>query len=314
MNKKLNKNSILWKYQNPVIFYYHLISDIVHPYYPHGAINPSDFHEQIKNLKKRFVIISLPEAIERVVSGNLLKNSLVLTIHDGFKECYSVIAPILADEKIPATFFLIENTINNKNMMWLHQLEYLQQTLSLEKRIEVSQEFLHQIKKNIKPESNLLELSRKWNMKDKDKFVQIIWNLAYAESNSNWLHKNQPYMSIQQIQELIDAGFTIGSHSATHPSCDRLSYEELENEIAGSCKQLRNKLKVEIKYFSYPFGRRAKREYEYKLLEKSNLQCLIGGKPRLFRKNNYLYWEAYNFERNNFNLIYHLLVNSFSFK
>ena len=314
MKKIINKNSLIWKYQNPAIIYFHMISEKVHPYYPHDTINPDDFRDQIKFLKKHFNIISLPEAIEREESNNSPKNSLVLTIDDGFKECYSVIAPILKEEKIPATFYLIEDCIDNRNMMWLHQLEYLQQTLSEERKNDVIKAFLNKTNNNSKSYSNIPEIAKEWNMKDKDKFTDIIWNLSVKESNSEWLQQHQPYMSTQQIQELISAGFTIGSHSASHPSCDLLNFYELEDEIIGSCKRISDKLGIEIKYFSYPFGRRARREFENRILEESNIQCLIGGKPRLFRKDTFPFWEAYNFERNNSTLLYHLLVNSFSFK
>ena len=312
MEKSIKKNSLLWKYQNPVIIYYHMVSEKVHPYYPKGAINQKDFSEQIKYLKKGFTIISLPEAIECASSNNRIKNSLVLTIDDGFAECHTVIAPILNDEKIPATFFLIENCIDNKKMMWMHQLEYLQQTLSKEKINEVAETYTRQKKQKSKSYSSLPELVNELKLKDKDDFAETIWNLSYNESISDWLQQNQPYMNNQQIKELINAGFTIGSHSATHPSCDQLDYGELENEIVGSSKRISEKLGIDINYFSYPFSRRAKREYENRILAASNIQCLIGGKPRLFRKNNFQFWEAYNFERKNSNLIYHLFVNSIS--
>ena len=312
MNKIPNQNSIIWKHQNPAIIYYHMVSEKVHSYYPKVAINPDDFSEQIKNLNKNFTIISLPEAIELASLNKSFKNSLVLTVDDGFAECYSVIAPILKEENIPATFFLIENCIDNKNMMWLHQLEYLQQTLSSEKLNTVIKQFSNQINDNSHSTFDFLKLSKKWAMKDRDKFIELIWNIAMDESKSEWLQKHQPYLSSLQIQELINSGFNIGSHSASHPSCDQLSYNELQKEIVGSCENIGDKLGIEIKYFSYPFGRRANKKYETRILETSNIQCLIGGKPRLFRKNTFPRWEAYNFERNKSNLLYHLLVNSFS--
>ena len=314
MNQIINKNSVLWKYQNPVIIYYHMISEKVHPYYPHGAISPNEFKEQIKNLKRVFNIISLPEAIERANSNNSIKNSLVLTIDDGFKECFSIIAPILNDEKVAATFFLINNCIDNSKMMWQHQLEYLQQTLSAEKLFAATKYFLNQIDDSSNPASSLPELSKKWEMKDKDKFTKLLWDIAFEQSNSEWLQQHQPYMSTQQIQELISAGFTIGSHSTTHPYCDQINFDELQNEIVGSCNSIGDKLGIEIKHFSYPFGRRAKKKNENRIIETSNIQCLIGGKPRLFRKNTFPLWEAYNFERDKSKLLYHLLVNSFLFK
>jgi len=309
MNKIPNKNSIHWKYQNPVIVYYHMVSEKVHPYYPIGSINQSEFREQIKILKKIFNIISLPEAIERNHSSNRLKNSLVLTIDDGFTECYSVIAPILEEEKIPATFFLIDSCIDNKNLMWVHKLEYLNQTINKEKQNSIIKQFLHQTIKN-NSASNFMELSKQWSMGEKDTYSEMIWNFSENESIEEWLQENKAYLTTNQIKELYNAGFNIGSHSATHPSCDKLDFEELQKEIVDSCNSISKKIGPEIKYFSYPFGRRAKREYEKKILENNNIECLIGGKPRLFRKNTFPFWEAYNFERKYYNLLYHLFVNS----
>lgn len=263
MDKIPNQNSILWKYQNPVIIYYHMVTEKTKPYYPDSGINPKIFRSQLIELKKYFNIISLPEALERAKAEKLDKNSMVITIDDGFAECHSVIAPILLEEKIPATFFLIANCIDNKNMMWLNEKQYLKTSVS-----------------GIEPVSELLE-------------------------------NQKPYLTTQQIQELNNAGFSIGSHSETHPSCDQLGYEELYEEIVDSSISIEKKIDSEVKYFSYPFGRRAKSEYEYKIMENSKLECLIGGKPGLFRKNKSPFWEAYNFERNKSKLLYHLFVNSF---
>ena len=264
MNKIPNKNSLLWKYQNPVILYYHMVSEKMHPYYPNGGINPKDFRDQIKGLKRQFNIISLPEAIERKNANKIDSNSLVIIIDDGFAECHSVIAPILDKEKIPATFFLIADCIDNKNLMWLHEKQYLKQ------------------------------------------------NLSGNEPVSEFLENQKPYLTTQQIREILNAGFSIGSHSQTHPSCDQLNYEEFYKEVVESSKFIGDKIGSEVKYFSYPFGRRAKREFENKIMENSILECLIAGKPRLFRKNEFPFWEAFNFERKKSNLLYHLLVNSFS--
>ena len=314
MNKIPNKNSILWKYQTPVIVYYHMVSDNIHPYYPYGSINPIEFQEQIKNLKKFFTIISLPEAIERNKSNNQIRNSLVLTIDDGFSECYSVIAPILEEEKIPATFFLIDNCIDNKNMVWIHKLEYLNQTITNEKQINIIKQFVNHTHNNYNSASGFMELSKQWSMTEKDAYVEMIWELSEHESIEEWLQKHQPYLITQQIKELINAGFSIGSHSATHSSCDKLDFGELQNEIMDSCNSISKKIGREVKYFSYPFGRRAKRKYEQKILENSDIECLIGGKPRFFRKNTLPFWEAFNFERKYSNLLYHLFVNSISLK
>lgn len=307
MEKIPNRNSILWKYQKPVIVYYHMTSEKIRPYYPHGTINPDNFRDQIRVLKKSFDIISLPEAIEREQSNKSLENNLLITVDDGFAECYSVIAPFFVEEKVPATFFLIANCINSRNMMWQHQLQYLQQTLPVKKRNDIIQEFLNKSSNK----SNLLELANQWNLNEKDKFAEQIWNLSGNESLTGWLQTQQPYLTTQQIKKLVNAGFSIGSHSATHPSCDKLNFDELHTEIVESCNSIGKEIGAEVKYFSYPFGRRAKKEFENKILESSNIECLIAGKPHLLGKTKFPFWEAYNFERKKSKLLWHLLLNSF---
>jgi peptidoglycan/xylan/chitin deacetylase (PgdA/CDA1 family) len=62
------------------------------------------------------------------------------------------------------------------------------------------------------------------------------------------------YMSWPQVQELVKAGMTIGSHSVTHPDLKRLNEQGLESELADSQKIISQKLGITVKHFCYPGG------------------------------------------------------------
>ena len=70
----------------------------------------------------------------------------------------------------------------------------------------------------------------------------------------NEIHESLPLLSQREIRELIGAGWTIGSHSATHKNIMGRSEKELCQEILSSKTSLEKQFAVPIRYFAYPKG------------------------------------------------------------
>ena len=64
----------------------------------------------------------------------------------------------------------------------------------------------------------------------------------------------EPMMSVEQIRELSDGGFQIGSHTMTHPHLTELSDEQLRAELTDSKHILEDITGREVTTFSYPYG------------------------------------------------------------
>lgn len=62
------------------------------------------------------------------------------------------------------------------------------------------------------------------------------------------------YMTEDQILEMYNAGWEVGSHSMNHFDLTKLDGDQLRFEIAGSKETLETKLGVPILTFAYPFG------------------------------------------------------------
>lgn len=279
------------------IIYYHVITENNRPNdlpYTVNAIDAKLFEKQIRFLKKRFKIISIKDAIEKVKHGELLRGCLSISTDDGFIENYTVIAPILADYNITATFFLISNCIDNRDLMWRNKIIYLEKKekyLTLKKSMTILAE-----KNNLPIPKENESLSawcfRTWSMAEKEGLVNDLWSMTNAvEPIETFLHKYKPYMTIKQIKELISSGFDIGSHSKSHPYCSMLKYDELNEEIHGSIESLSQSIGTTVSLFSYPFGPRAKPEYEKRLIEEGRVESLIGINNQLRNFNNPYMWE-----------------------
>lgn len=273
---------------------YHMVKDASTSYYPPN-ITTDVFREQIRYLKNNYEIISVKEALERIKQGDKLHRALSITTDDGFAEDYSVTAPILAEEKVTATFFVTSNCLDNKQLMWRNKVMHIQNKLEPAK--------LHSMMNRLAKEfrlaapagtKDLLTWSYfDWSMQHKEMLSDRLWEMAGLEPISEWLAENRPYLTVGQIKELQHNGFHIGAHTKTHPFCDRLSYAELKEEVLGSIDHLSSTLQSKIDVLAYPFGARPTHEMEQRLIREhaDKISGLFGLQYSISNKRNPYAWD-----------------------
>jgi peptidoglycan/xylan/chitin deacetylase (PgdA/CDA1 family) len=61
------------------------------------------------------------------------------------------------------------------------------------------------------------------------------------------------FLTVDQLSGLVDAGWEIGTHTATHP--DLTAAADLSAEIYGSKRVLDRLLGIEVQTLAYPYGR-----------------------------------------------------------
>lgn len=299
----LTKLPVIWKAAAAYgaeclrIVFYHMVSEKKHAYYFDTAIDPQTFQRQVKFLKKKYKIISLLDAVRMAERGEKLKNCLCLTFDDGFRECYTYIAPILMEEDLPATFFLLERMIDNGDLMWRNKLLYFQNKIPAGQR----QRILRTVRKRYGieiPESfdSIFGIGHVLRMVDKDLIADRIWQVADIAPLDEWLESEKPYLALKEIEELRDAGFTFGSHSKSHPFCDQLAYHVLVDETIHSAKRLGYKIGQKIEMFSYPFGIRVNDDTERRLIKNSEIKCWLGITNILNNRAIISAWERDNLE------------------
>jgi peptidoglycan/xylan/chitin deacetylase (PgdA/CDA1 family) len=65
---------------------------------------------------------------------------------------------------------------------------------------------------------------------------------------------SQSILTWRQAAELAKAGLEIGSHTKTHPDLRRCSREQREEELAGSRKEIEDRLGLRVDSLAYPYG------------------------------------------------------------
>ena len=81
----------------------------------------------------------------------------------------------------------------------------------------------------------------------------IVPNLI-GKTNS-WDTKQFKLMDKQQIQDWLDAGMNIGSHSMSHKDLTKLGEDKIISEVGDSKKILEDNFGIKINNFSYPYGK-----------------------------------------------------------
>ena len=288
---------INYKSKSIRIVNYHMISDLNHDYYfKNKALSTIDFQNHLDFYKKYFTILSLKQAIMAIDNNEKRKNILVLTFDDGFQCNYNVVLPILLKNNINATFFIISNCLNNKNLMWRNKLLLINKTSkdSLNKSISIACEKFN-IKK-FKIKDSLLNWSIKhWDMKKKEEITNFLWDECLDFSVDEYLDYEKPYLDSKQLLELKSFGNEIGSHSKSHPDFSNLSYFEFKEEIYNSSHFIERIINEKINYFSYPFGRVSSSFFEKKYKQEVNPEILFFGIKNSLNNHN----SANRLERDN---------------
>jgi len=279
------------------IVYYHRVNIKKAKYHFKNEMNLNVFKKQLDYFSSKYKIITLSEAIIRSQNNEDLSEYLCITFDDGFSECYTVIFPELKKRNIKATFLLIEDTLNNKDLMWRNKLLYIQNTINDNCRKKIINDYMDEYKENCDHTKSLIEISNLWKMSEKEDKANFFFENSKIGKLKDILFKEKPYLEDKQIFELLEDNQEIGSHTKSHPFCDHLSPEEINQEIIESVQRLNNRYGVKISVLSYPFGNRPDSAIEKYILDNTELKSLLGIRDSLSNHSNIANWERVGMEK-----------------
>ena len=128
---------------------------------------------------------------------------------------------------------------------------------------------LDSIKKNGVNESimNKLRVVFKSNLKTKKKLIKSVKNIKYCETKilhqvleifdinvEKYLKDKKPYITKDEIKEMIDDGFYFGGHTMSHKPLQKLCYDEQKGEIINSIEWLKKNFGITYSLFAFPFS------------------------------------------------------------
>jgi peptidoglycan/xylan/chitin deacetylase (PgdA/CDA1 family) len=238
---------------NLVIPYYHLVSDVenacVKHLYPFKTV--SEFRHDIEFLATHYAPITLPDLIEAVAAGRPFdKKVFCLTFDDGFREMHDVVAPILMEKGISATFFVNSAFVDNKELCYLNKASVLIEGFEKQRSPALERHLLSKLRDRVGPCDSVPSGILSVTYRGKDVLDEVAEVLQVDVRG--FLASNEPYLTSSQINALIEKGFSLGGHSVDHPVYAGLSLEEQIDQTLSSVEYLRKTFRLSYGAFAFP--------------------------------------------------------------
>lgn len=205
----------------------------------------SDFEKSINYLlRKKFIFISLKQAIEILNQTNIpQKRYVVFTFDDGYSTLNETI-PILEKYNIPATFFINSAYLDNNKVNWIdinNLIEFAKDPNSIPGAVKASIQILYENCSS-----------------DYYDYFRTIAENSYSKISL----KDNTYILRDQLFAIQNSLFTIALHGHEHELHTKMSQEWIIQNIEQNYAQLKSHPNFEP-YIAFPFGLFQKEEVEY---------------------------------------------------
>lgn len=271
--------------QRLILPFYHTISDEDMPHIKHlypvkgvkAFINDLDF------LLKYYSPIDYHEFIELSRTHKQpRKPSFLLSFDDGLREFYDVITPILLQKGIPAICFLNSNFIDNKDIFYRYKSSLLIDKIKKNPHLNARVQKLFAGSQN-----NIVNiLSIKYQNKELLNELADLIDYNY----NDFLLKQSPYLTSNQIKTLLKQGFYFGAHSLDHPEYQYIDLEEQVRQTKESIQNICTDFSIDYKIFSFPFtDYKVSKEFFSQIKENNIAEDTFGcaGQKKDIVPNNY---------------------------
>ena len=193
----------------------------------------------------------LPLALALCEENKLPKRAVCITVDDGYSDSYDVIFKVLKDSDLTATFFISTEGLQ-RGSLWDERIYHAIFSAST----SISQITLDNITyslssqhERIKSRYRLTELAKGMTLSEREQLINSLYIQCIIEEENNI------FLTEEQIQEMHNAGMTIGAHTHRHPILAQEEASCAYNEIKKSKDILESIINYPVNYFAYPNGK-----------------------------------------------------------
>jgi peptidoglycan/xylan/chitin deacetylase (PgdA/CDA1 family) len=219
-----------------------------------------NFCYQLDEIKKNFDVLTLGAALNFFNKhGKFPRETVVLTIDDGYDDFYKYAYHELIKRNIGATLFVSVNFIDGKLWLWPDRIEY-----AINKTKIKNYSFEYFGGKKILTFDSSQNKQYAWSILiDYCTNVNNDERLNFINNFEKILEVNVPikcddsynHVTWEQLVEMQSFGIEIGSHTMNHPILSKVSPGFLDEEINTSRQILTKKLGKPVVSFCYPNSR-----------------------------------------------------------
>ncbi len=236
-------------------FLFHRVTDEKDPMWP--PMKPALFSRIIDHLTKNYQVVPLETWLQDPGSVRSNKKLATVLFDDGYKDNIEYAAPILREYKCPASFYVVTDCINKNIPTWTYTIDHVFRQTKKEK-VQLDLDFAPEKFRSFNiiqdgTRSSVISEIKPWLKKISNSQRLSVMDSILAQLNDVPPATNK-MMNWQDVKQLHNDGFIIGSHSHTHPMLASLEDEnEIRQELRSSFETLAGKVTTPLS-ISYPIG------------------------------------------------------------
>ncbi len=160
-----------------------------------------------------------------------------VSFDDGFAECFHVVRPLLLKHRVPCTFFLVQNLLDNRLLMHRNAAACCLETLRT-----MDDDAIAAACRSVAEQVGV-------EIRGRDGLNRWIDGLGWTQRREldaacraagfdpvAYLRDRRPYLTTEQALQLHRDGFTLGAHTCDHPELERLPWDEAARQTVESCR------------------------------------------------------------------------------
>ncbi len=235
--------------------------------YPFRAmvIARDEFEGQIAHLARRYRVLPLGEAIERLSAGTLPPRAVSITFDDGYQDNYEHALPVLRRYGLPATFFVVTDALDGRIRLWWDAVA--ESVAAARGRLDARAletlprwaRFAFDASGRSAPRAIQDLVTRLNEARPSERAA----TLAAIEVACRGYREAPPrlMLSWDEAREMAAHGLQFESHTRTHAFLDEIGKEEAYEELSGSLARIAEVLGQRARFLAYPRGRASLDQY-----------------------------------------------------
>jgi len=251
----------------PLVLAYHSVVEDVRPYVGRAQlpnlVSVGMLERQLDWIGRRYRFASLDEIGRQMERGGRMPRPLAaVTFDDGYVGVFDHAVPVLTRKGIPAAAFLVTETVGRPvlqvyDKLYLLLLRAWPLLGSSSKRLALlleTKDILLRIDDRTMRDPFLV-MRALYTGLSQHKLRRAVSTLETLVAIEEAEYPELQSLTWDMVRTMRRLGWTIGSHTQTHPLLTQESAQRAANQVVGSMKTLKEQLGEPIEHFAYPDGR-----------------------------------------------------------
>jgi peptidoglycan/xylan/chitin deacetylase (PgdA/CDA1 family) len=238
------------------IFLFHRVSPINEEWAL--AMHPQMFEKCINYITKKYQVVLVEDYFLRKENYSKKKDFACITFDDGFKDNIEYAAPILKKYNCPASFYIGTNLVDKDIPTWTHLYDHLFYKTKKKSLALHSSYLTNEYNQTINlPSDRARNKFRKQLFPELKKMPHRELQNILAQISGQFNDVSPPknyMMNWDEVNQLKNDNFVIGSHTKTHPLLSTIDDDFLLKELKDSADRIREMTGVQPVSLSYPIG------------------------------------------------------------